>query len=108
RFSRDWSSDVCSSDLIEHIVLDLEGEPEFSAISSQRVIVVAGVDARTDRAEQYAGTDQRAGLATVHALHRGGIQPLADAFQVDGLAAGHAGGADALCQHLDLLQPRRG
>src|SRR5690606_18456231 len=88
RFSRDWSSDVCSSDLGALAVQDLQGAPGDLQPDQRHQQVAIRVPAHPDEDEPV---DELAVLALV--------QPEGE----EGVAGAVLAAADAAGLHLDLL-----
>src|SRR5690606_40900769 len=90
RFSRDWSSDVCSSDLAQQLADDgavaVRAHPQVG--TGDAVRVHAGV-LQEDAAAGYVD-----GVVAGHVEAAGAVQPepVADPFQEGGRLVGEAGG----------------
>src|SRR5690606_40623128 len=59
RFSRDWSSDVCSSDLLQHVIDHRQNDVRMPASGIDCALVPLTVDAKRDRATFGGGVDRK-------------------------------------------------
>ena len=96
------------ADHVEDVIADLKSQADALGIMIE-LFQQARLDLRlTERSQQYAGADQRAGFVNVHVLQLGQGQFLADRRQIDGLTAHHAARARRLRQHPQHPQADRG